>query len=248
MNTPRRFDVLELVIACAVVALAAWAAKPTYPADPTGEIAPFRQRYGPNRQSEGFEEWFIRDFFGDRRNGIFVDVGANHHQLANNTYYLEKSLGWSGVAVEPLAEFEAGYREHRPLTRFRAFFVSDRSDERAKVYVGDNSLVTSQTREFTARWGSEVKEVDAPTITLTALLDKEGIGRIDFLNMDIELAEPKALAGFEIRRFKPSLVCIEAHPEVREQIIRYFQIAGYVLVGKYLRADIRNLYFTPLSS
>ncbi len=32
--------------------------------------------------------------------------------------------------------------------------------------------------------------------------------------MDIELSEPKALAGFTIERFKPELVCIEAHPEV----------------------------------
>ena len=63
--------------------------------------------------------------------------------------------------------------------------------------------------------------------------------------MDIELWEPKALAGFSIQRFRPALACVEAHPEVRQQIIDYFVAHGYTLVGKYLRADTHNLYFMP---
>ena len=161
---------------------------------------------------------------------------------------LEAELGWSGLAVDPLTEFERGYREHRPRTKFRAFFVADSSDASTMVYVGPNDLVTSATKDFTSRWGEGVKEVVAPTVTLNDLLKREGVERIDFLNMDIELAEPKALAGFDSRRFRPALVCIEAHIEVRQQILDYFQQNGYVMLGKYLRADPRNLYFVPASS
>ena len=67
------------------------------------------------------------------------------------------------------------------------------------------------------------------------------------MSMDIELAEPKALAGFEIERFRPSLVCIEAHAKVRQQILDYFARHHYVVVGRYLRADPQNLYFEPLT-
>ena len=42
------------------------------------------------------------------------------------------------------------------------------------------------------------------------------------MSMDIELAEPQALAGFSIGRFNPSLVAVEAHPPVRQQILDYF--------------------------
>jgi hypothetical protein len=77
------------------------------------------------------------------------------------------------------------------------------------------------------------------------LLDAEGVTRIDFLSMDIELWEPKALAGFDVDRFKPSLVCIESHPEVRQQILDYFAAHNYVVVGKYLQMDQHNLYFQP---
>ena len=48
-----------------------------------------------------------------------------------------------------------------------------------------------------------------PATTLNNLLARQEIARIDFLSIDVEGAEPKVLAGFDIQRFKPRLVCIE---------------------------------------
>lgn len=215
----------------------------------SAESRALARTYGPETNSQYEEEWITRDFFKDKRGGVFVDVGANHYRHFSNTFYLETKLGWSGVAVEPLREFEADYIAHRPRTRFRAFFVSDASNEVAKMYyLKNNPLVTSADKEFTARAGKDVEERTAPTITLDDLLTAEHIERFDFLSMDIELHEPQALAGFDVQRFRPALVCIEAHPEVRQQILDYFTQRGYVLVGKYLRADATNLYFTPLAA
>jgi FkbM family methyltransferase len=213
------------------------------------ELRPLAAAYGPERTSQYHEEWIIRDFFQDKRGGFFVDVGANHYRTHSNTYYLEHALGWSGIAVEPLAAFEPEYRQHRPATRFRPFFVSDVSNAEAKLYLlEENHLVTSSDKSFTERFGAGARELRVPTITLTHLLESERVERIDFMSMDIELHEPKALAGFDIDRFRPSLVCIEAHPEVRQNIIDYFTRHHYVVVGKYLRADEHNLYFAPLES
>ena len=86
-----------------------------------------------------------------------------------------------------------------------------------------------------------------PTITLNDLLDSEKVQHVDYMSIDIELWEPKALAGFDIERFQPKLVCIEAHQQVRQQILDYFRRHHYMIVGKYLRADVTNLYFAPES-
>ena len=86
----------------------------------------------------------------------------------------------------------------------------------------------------------------ATTSTLDDVLDRLGIRRIDFLSIDIELAEPQALAGFSVERFGPRLVAIEAHPPVRQQILDYFARHGYVLLGKYWQADDQNFWFAPL--
>jgi FkbM family methyltransferase len=211
------------------------------------EMQGFRERYGPDHFSEREEEWLIRDFFHDRRDGVFVDVGAHHFKSSSKTYYLESKLGWSGLAIEPQREFGAEYATHRPRTKFLPFFVSDVSNEKAKLYVLKSMrAVASGNGDFVKQFGppDEVREV--PTITLTDLLDAEGIRKIDLLSIDIELHEPMALKGFDIKRFKPALVCIEALPPVRQQILDYFAKNGYTIVGKYVWVDLENLYFAPL--
>ena len=156
-------------------------------------------------------------------------------------------MGWSGLAVEPQREFEADYHRYRPRTRFLPFFVGEKSNGTAALYITDATpLVASTQKDFTARWGGNIKQVVAPTTTLDDLLDSEHVTRVDLVSIDVELHEPQVLAGFDIARFKPALVCIEAHPEVRQAILDYFAGRHYVLVGKYLRADRQNLYFQPL--
>ena len=178
---------------------------------------------------------------------MFLDVGANHYKRDSTTYFLETGLGWSGIAVEPQTQFAAEYATYRPRTRFVAMFASDVPDTTVKFFVPKENRVASSNQGFAAQHGSggAGTATDVPATTLNVVLDQAGIKRIDFLSMDIELAEPKALAGFDIDRFQPALVCIEAHEEVRQQILEYFAAHQYILVGKYLRADPHNLYFVP---
>jgi FkbM family methyltransferase len=205
------------------------------------------ERYGPAKNSEHHEEWILREALQDRRGGVFVDVGASHYRQNSNTYFLEKELGWSGIAIDPIESFAADYAAHRPRTRFVSLFVADRSHALVKFFVNpDQTLVSSSHREFTERWGKDVSASDVRTITLDDLFVELGVTHVDFLNMDIELSEPKALAGFSIQKFQPGLVCIEAHPEVRQAILDYFARNGYAAIARYLRADELNLWFKPL--
>lgn len=208
------------------------------------ELSVLRRTYGPNLNSEHAEEWIARDFFNDARDGIFVDVGANHHQRFSNTYYLEIALGWSGVAIEPQTKFADGYKQFRPKTTFVPLFVSDVSNQQTTLYVTQNDLVASSSREFTEAFGN-VTPTPATTTTLDDVLDRLHITRVDFLSMDIELAEPVALAGFSIERFQPRLVAVEAHPPIRQKILDYFTQHDYSMVGKYWRVDSENFWFAP---
>ena len=218
--------------------------------EPSHEATPLAQRYGPERFSRDLEEWIIRDAFQDKRDGVFLDVGANHYRDESNTYYLESRLGWSGLAVDALAEFAPDYAIHRPRTRFVAMFASDVTGERVKFFVPNNQeskLLASSTSAGISREGFTVGQTEVPTSTLDDLLEQANINHVNFVSMDVELAEPKALKGFNVERYRPDLVCIEAHQETRQAILDYFRRHGYVLVGKYLRIDVKNLYFRPAS-
>lgn len=243
-----RFDLVEVVIASLLVGFVVWTIERPLPpvAASSSEIERFARKYGPQRHSEHPEEWLIRDFFGDKRGGVFVDVGANDYKTYSNTFFLDTELGWSGIAIEPQTQFEAGYLANRPRTRFRAFAASNASGGEARLFVQpSNLLVTSEDRNFNNRRGDHQTEMVARTITISDLLDAEGLRSIDFLTMDIELSEPQALEGFDIERFKPALACVESHPEVRQQILDYFADHHYTVVAKYLLADPNNLYFMP---
>jgi len=214
--------------------------------DPPGKIRTDLDRYAPKIFSEANEEVIIRHFFADRRDGFFLDVGAYHYKEKSNTYYLEKNLGWRGIAIDANGEFEQGYLENRPKTRFFAFFVSDRSDEKADFYiVRDPGHLTKSTAVPSFIEGRKSEKREVPTVSLDDLLAKLGVSKIDFFNLDIELWEPHALAGFDIDKYRPRLVCIEAHPPVRQQIIKYFSDHAYVRLDQYLPFDRRNWYFAP---
>ena len=257
-SSRHRPDVVELILICgvllgaiAVVAvhyLAPLLLADSFAADGVAEFRALERAYGPHRESEHAEEWIIRDFFHDMRNGTFLDVGANHYLKYNNVYYLETTLGWSGIAIDAQQEFAEGYKVHRPRTKFFALFVSDVTDASMQLYVPkSNTLTASSERTFAEEKDGETVARKVRTITLDDLLTREHVDRVDFVSMDIELAEPRALAGFDIERFRPALVCVEAHQATRQAILDYFQRHRYVVVGKYLRADTANLYFMPAS-
>jgi FkbM family methyltransferase len=193
------------------------------------------------------EELIIRDFFQDRRGGFYLDVGCAWANKANNTYYLEKHLGWTGIGVDALADYAAGWAEHRPRSRFANYLVTDHAGTEDSFYTSESSPGLSSTDRGLAAgnlFGDNVEtvEVKVPSITLDLLLEQEGVEKIDLLSMDIEGHEPQALAGFDIERFQPELVVIEGKdPEVR----RYLESHGYALIERYEPFDLVNRYFAP---
>ena len=201
---------------------------------------------GTKLYSQGNEELIVRDFFQDQRGGFFVDVGCAWPVRNSTTFYLEKHLGWSGIGVDGLPDYGPWWEKSRPQSRFFNFIVTDHTGDPESFYrAGWPGLSSTQKdRKF---GGREVKqfELKVPTTTLNDLLAKNGVERIDFLSMDIEGAEPLALAGFDIQKYAPRLVCIEAGEAVRGQLLEYFRSNNYERIEKYLRHDGSNWYFTP---
>lgn len=206
-----------------------------------------RKRFGPERFSQGPEEWLIRDFFDDRRNGVFLDVGAYHPVNFSNSYRLERDLGWSGVAIDALEGFARPFAELRPRSRFFTAFVGDSDLGEATLHLDpEQALVASGDPEFTATFTSKAVPIQVRRRTLDSILQEAGIHNVDFVSMDIELGEPAALQHFNLGYYKPELLCLEAHAKSRQAILDIMTRAGYVVVGKYLRVDEPNIYFTPL--
>jgi FkbM family methyltransferase len=198
------------------------------------------------RYSQLDEELVIRDFFQDRREGVFLDVGCAWPRADNNTYYLEAHLGWSGIAIDALTSYGPDWKKERPKSRFFSYLVSDHANVRESFYrTGPTGLSSTQkNRVFMGRKLDDI-EIEVETITLDILLEREGIETVDFVSMDIEEHEPEALAGFDIERWAPELVCVEASPNTRLRLLEYFDAHGYERIERYIEHDQANWYFTP---
>ena len=205
-------------------------------------IAPFEKKWGKKKYSQYNEELFIRDFFKDKQNGYFIDVGANDYMVNSTTYYLEKHLHWHGIAIDPIKKFAEGYKANRPNTTFLAYFISDKSADTKTLYqVLSNSRISSANKGSIAGFPS--KEVQVPTMTLNDILAKHPIKQIDLVSIDVELSEMEVLGGFDIDKYQPKLVVIETHGPVREKIYAYFKAHHYEAIEKYSYLDSLNSYF-----
>jgi FkbM family methyltransferase len=202
-----------------------------------------RERYGESLYSQDDEEILIRAFFRDRRDGVFLDVGAGDPVDNSTTYYLEKHLGWRGIAVDAIGEYAERYARQRPATRFFAYFVADKSGAARDFFVADDRRYSSASASDPR--GGSYRKREIATIALNDLLRSQQVNHVDFLSMDIEGAEPLALAGFDIERYRPELACIEIHsPEHGRAIVEYFTLHGYREIVAYRKLDDVNRYFT----
>ena len=50
------------------------------------------------------EQLLIREFFQNKPDGFYVDVGANDPVFNSQTWHLEQ-LGWDGILIEPLPSY-----------------------------------------------------------------------------------------------------------------------------------------------
>ncbi len=204
---------------------------------------------GQKLYSQGNEELVIRHFFNDRRDGVFLDVGAFHWKNYSTTLYLEERLGWSGIAIDAQAKYGQGYADNRPRTKFLSYLVSDHSDGVDDFYV--SGAISSRSKEHIRKLSitkdHEPTRIEVPTITLNDLLERLGVQKIDLLSMDIEGSEPPALRGFDIERYRPELVCIEAVIGDDREVGPYFEEHGYERIDEYLKYDVVNWYYKPRS-
>jgi len=54
---------------------------------------------GSFSEDQGLRQW-IKDTFKDKRNGIFIECGANDGEFLSNTLRLEREFGWTGLLIE----------------------------------------------------------------------------------------------------------------------------------------------------
>lgn len=159
--------------------------------------------------SSNFEDVILARLFREQASGFYVDVGAHDPSGASNTRHFHER-GWRGINIEPSSTF-ALFPLHRPGDVNLRVAVSDvcgqATFDECPALWAVSRLADGGRGGFKDLPG---RAVTVETRTLASIFAKHAPPCIDFLSMDVEGHERRALAGNDWGRFRPRVLVIEA--------------------------------------
>ena len=188
-----------------------------------------------NSHAQGFQDLFVAIWHQHARGKFFVEFGATDGVAINNTFMLERSLGWNGILAEPAKFWHEALRKNRHCV----------VDQRCVWTTTGETLLFNQTpnpdhstissfsgHDYLAaeREGGEVYEVK--TVSLLDLLIQHGAPKvIDYLSVDTEGSELEILEAFDFRRFDVRVITVEHNdtPD-RQAIFDLLSAEGYTRI------------------
>ncbi len=232
--------------------------------------APFRLKIEPRQRHMGSAGIFLqREYYEPlleyghqlmKPGDVVIDGGANQGTF---TCAFGAKVGPQGrvIAFEPFDWLCDVIQTNVTINGFdrscivKNFAVSDEVGEA----VIDNSLgpiSASITRDFSAEAATTDKQT-IRTTTIDAVMAEEGLERLDFVKLDVEGAELKALQGAKgsIERHKP-VICVEAGEtdefgEIRDYIQQFdyrmnvFDDTGVFQAVEEVTPPLANVFFSP---
>jgi FkbM family methyltransferase len=190
---------------------------------------------------EQIEKERVLRFFAARTVGYFVEVGANHPTGGSQSWPLEQ-LGWRGMLVEPLPELHSMLGGARPLSvAIQAACGSPSQRGRRHLHVpGDMTGFATLARNVDDPYVEYTRSVEVDVKTLDELLESQDVTQVDFVSIDTEGTELDVLRGFNLAKYRPSLLLIEDKLQDLSKVT-YLASRGYRLA----RRTCLNNWFVP---
>lgn len=190
----------------------------------------------PRSFSQGGEDLILWEFFAGKTDGFFVEIGANHPTELSNTWFFEQR-GWRGILVEPIPERCRQLRAARPGSRVIEAALG------APEQRGQAVFQVAAIDAFSGlRVGPRVRcagEILVNVRTLNEVLAEAGNPRIDFISLDVEGTELEVLRGFDLARYKPTVLVVE--DGWRQPVHQHLCANGY----KIVRRTGSNSWYVP---
>jgi FkbM family methyltransferase len=204
----------------------------------------------------GQDRFLLEHFFRGKRGGVFLDIGAYDGETLSNTLFFERSMGWTGLCVEPLPSAFAKLAATRKAA-CENLCVGDfegEADFLESDTAGPNELMLSgMPAHFDPRHVIRLEAWSKTKITrrvrvtkLSTLLAKHSLFDIDYCSIDTEGAELAILSDFDPERFRVGVFTIENNWD-DPRITRLMAEKGYEFYTKleqdyvFKRRDVKPL-------
>lgn len=143
--------------------------------------------------------------------GFYVDVGAWHPISDSVTAYFY-GKGWSGVNIEPAPEYAEMLARVRTGDINLPIAVGATPGETELCVIEETGCTTSDPTiaELPMLARFRKRRLCVETWTLTQVFEKYAPNETHFLKVDCEGSEAAVFAGFDLLRFRPWIIVVEA--------------------------------------
>lgn len=184
----------------------------------------YRHLYGggaPRPQPSDFAAYF----FNGKKDGFFLDIGANDGITWNNTLTFELNFNWDGICIEPHPKAFEKLLKNRKCKSLNCA-ISDKSGEFDFLFIdGDAEMLSGLVDKFDSRHvervNDEVKKNNDKTIvskvqcnTLSEILDQYGKSKVDYLSIDTEGSEMQIVNCIDFSKIDITLISMEVNYEL----------------------------------
>lgn len=178
--------------------------------------------------------------FNYKRNGFFIELGANNGLNQSNTYFFENARNWTGILIEPSLTAYKKCVKNRPNSKCYNFACVS-SDYENKYVIGDfnGSLMSS----IDGKRNNSKKLCKVKAITLEKILDSLSIDStisIDLLSLDTEGYELQILNGLNLKKYSPKYILIEIYKNNFTQIKNFLLSNGYILHSNFTNYNSKD--------
>ena len=167
-----------------------------------------------SQYSQWGEDLIITEFFKNKKNGIYFDIGCFHPLMYSNTCLLYKK-GWRGINIDINPTSTDLFKILRPED-FNFCTTLDENKRDFEIFYDHplspaNTLDESYYKKLKDNTFKDISKKMVKSKTADEILNFTKITNIDFLNIDVEGMDFKMLTQLVPNKIKPKLISIETH-------------------------------------
>ena len=156
----------------------------------------------------------VLQFYHNKQNGFYVEIGASDGITFSNTYLLATRYHWKGICVEPLPDKFKQLCKNRPKAICYNQPVYDESNKEVIFDISNNNDMFSGINYnidcHIDLVNSNKTQITLTTISLNDLLDKSHAPNfIEYLSLDTEGSEFEILKTFDFKKYIFGLIHVE---------------------------------------
>jgi len=199
-------------------------------------------RHKAHKNRKTYSQWgednYIIDFFKNKKNGFYIDIGCFHPIFYSNTCLLYKK-GWKGINIDANQTSIDLFNLSRPNDHNICSAISNKQESRnffidhlfSPVNTIDKSFFENANKNVSFK---NLKKKKIVTKTFNeAIKDIANLPEINFLNIDCEGHDCLVLSSFNLKKHKPDLICIETHEDSGDKKKEYLDIIKIIDNNNY---------------